>query len=185
MTFSPATATPSAAPSPTNRPLTIAVPETAAGWDAARGLLVDYFDWLAPLAGVESVPAVQPSARDELADLANAYGRIQHRFLLARQGGLAVGIVGLRPSETPGTAELVRFYSRPAARGAGVGTALVVAALNAGTELDFTRIVLDTAPSIMPEAVRLYERHGFVRSSEPHGLPIDDGVRLERELPAH
>lgn len=184
MTFSPTTVSPSTASS-ADRRLTIAAPDSAAAWDAARGLLVDYFDWLAPLAGVESVPAVQPTARDELADLAVAYGLQGHRFLLARQGGLAVGIVGLRPSETPGTAELVRFYSRPAARGAGVGGALVVAALNTAAELGFDRIVLDTAPSIMPAAVRLYERHGFVRSSEPHGLPIADGLRLEQDLPAH
>ncbi|MGI9598850.1 MAG: GNAT family N-acetyltransferase, partial [Acidimicrobiales bacterium] len=113
------------------------VPRSESQWAAGTGLLAAYFDWLAPLAGVESVPAVQPAARDELADLAGVYRRPRHRFLLGTQGRLPVGIVGLRPEAEPEVVELVRFYSRPAARGAGVGTAVLSAAVAAAVDLGF------------------------------------------------
>lgn len=155
----------------------VAPPHSGEQWAVATQLLADYFDWLAPLAGVESVPAVQPQARAELVDLASAFAPPGHRFLLATKDHLGVGIVGLKPGSVPETAELVRFYSRPAIRGAGVGTALLLAAIGEVRTLGYRQLVLDTAPSIMPEAVRLYERHGFAPTGEPHGLPIDDGAR--------
>lgn len=166
-------------------PVRVTTPSTPEQWAAGRRLLLDYFDWLAPAAKVESVPAVQPSARAELADLAGTYRRPGHRFLLGTQGQLAVGMVGLRPGDDPCSrreVELVRFFSRPAARGSGVGTALLTAAIAAARSMGYERVVLDTVPAFMATAVRLYERHGFTRSTDPHGLPVPDGARFALDL---
>lgn len=162
----------------------VAVPTSPAEWRMATGLLIDYFEWLAEAAGVGSVPAVQPKAARELADLAQFYQRPGHRLLLASQGGVGLGIVGLQATGEGATVELVRFYSRPIARGTGVGTALLTTAIEEAESMGFARIVLDTAIDIMPEAARLYRRHGFAVSTEAHELPIETGTRFERDLGA-
>ncbi len=151
-------------------------------WAAARRLLVDYFDWLAPLAGVESVPAVQPSAAAELDDLAAVYRQPSHRFLMAAQGGLPVGIVGIKPHRGLDVAELVRFYSRPAARGQGIGDRLLAAAVDAARDIGYRRVILDTAPSFMATAVHLYRKHGFTPAADEHQLPVSDAQRFELGL---
>ncbi|WP_432485315.1 GNAT family N-acetyltransferase [Kineococcus esterisolvens] len=83
-------------------------------------------------------------------------------FLVARdEHGLAVACGGLRPLG-PGTAELKRMYVRPALRGSGVATAVLRELERAAGRLGVTRLVLETGTA-QPEAVRFYEREGYVR----------------------
>ncbi|WP_432486891.1 GNAT family N-acetyltransferase [Kineococcus sp. SYSU DK018] len=84
-------------------------------------------------------------------------------FLVARdeEHGLAVACGGLRPL-APGTAELKRMYVRPALRGSGVATAVLRELERAAGRLGVTRLVLETGTA-QPEAVRFYEREGYVR----------------------
>lgn len=175
----------------------VRVPANDREWAAATGLMLDYFRWLAPMAGVESVVTAQPHAGSEVEDLAAVYRQPSHRFLLAVQGGLAVGIVGLKalesvegpePADPPdlryeaGVVELVRFYCRPAARGSGIGSMLLSEAVSAARAIGFRRVVLDTVPAIMPAAVRLYENYGFEATTDAHALPVTDGVRYRLDL---
>ncbi|MFC1417341.1 GNAT family N-acetyltransferase [Streptacidiphilus cavernicola] len=61
----------------------------------------------------------------------------------------------------------------PAARGRGVGEALVRACLDRAGELGLRRVVMSTQPS-MVYAYRIYERLGFVRTPERDWSPMPD-----------
>ena len=82
---------------------------------------------------------------------------------------LPVGHVLLRayparwlPEGSPPTVELKRMYVAPSHRGAGVAGALVRAAHAAARALGAGQVVLQTGDR-QPDAVRLYERHGYRR----------------------
>lgn len=68
---------------------------------------------------------------------------------------------------SPDEAELKRMYVADAARGMGVGRALLVALEDAARELGAKRLVLETGVR-QPEAIGLYESAGFERI-EPFG----------------
>jgi GNAT superfamily N-acetyltransferase len=69
-------------------------------------------------------------------------------------------------------AHLVSMWVRPAARGLGVGEALVEAAASWAHTRDFTSLILWVTESNGP-ARRLYERCGFVPTGERQPLPSD------------
>lgn len=73
--------------------------------------------------------------------------------------GVPVACVAVRPIG-PGTAEIKRMYVRPAARGRGLGGAVLAMAEEAARALGASRIRLDTAAPLT-EALRLYRRHGY------------------------
>lgn len=75
------------------------------------------------------------------------------------------GCVALRRVDDD-TCELKRLYVRPAARGTGLGRALVEAALARARELGYRRVLLDTTPG-MEAAHELYRRLGF-RETDPY-----------------
>ena len=84
-------------------------------------------------------------------------------------------------AEPPEIAELKRLYVRPSARGAGLGAALTSEALKLAREAGFTRIRLDTLPT-MAGAQAIYRRLGF-REIAPYGVhPIPGTVFMECEL---
>jgi ribosomal protein S18 acetylase RimI-like enzyme len=60
-----------------------------------------------------------------------------------------------------------RLYLRPQARGAGLGRSLAAAAVAHARERGFSRVVLDTMPEKMHEAVALYRSMGF-RDAAPY-----------------
>jgi putative acetyltransferase len=59
-----------------------------------------------------------------------------------------------------GSIELKRMYTRAAARGHGVGKAMVSHLIGISRDLGRIRIVLETGPA-QPEAIRVYEHAGF------------------------
>jgi len=82
-------------------------------------------------------------------------------FLVALSGQSPVGCAGLRLlAEQVG--ELKRVYVRPAARGNGLGAALIAALEAHARARSVTRLRLDTRHEL-DEALRLYERHGYQR----------------------
>jgi GNAT superfamily N-acetyltransferase len=71
-----------------------------------------------------------------------------------------VGHVALR--RTGADLELKRMYVAPRYRGVGVGKALLDAAEAAASRLGGRRVILQTGDR-QPDAIRLYERAGYVR----------------------
>ncbi len=92
-------------------------------------------------------------------------------FLLGLADEQPVACGGLRTLE-PGVGELKKVYVAPAARGAGVGRALVRALVDSARGLGLPRLVLQTGTG-QPEAVRLYEREGW-QPIAPYGEYRDD-----------
>lgn len=85
-------------------------------------------------------------------------------FVVARDAGSgeALGCGGLRPL-APGVAELKRMYVVAAARGRGVGRAVLVALEEAALARGWTTLRLETGHrERMPEAVGLYTGAGYV-----------------------
>ena len=112
----------------------------------------------------------------ELATLPGAYAPPRGTLLLVP----GEGCVAVRPLDAE-TAEMKRLYLRPQARGKGLGRALALGAVAHARELGFARIVLDTLPEQMAEAVALYRSMGF-REGAPY-LPEATPGALCLELP--
>ena len=132
----------------------------------------DYDDWPAFSAGIA-----------RMADLA-ADGDL---FVAERAGRIAGAVVHVGPGRPrsaiyPDDWSVIRMLVvDPAARGAGIGSALVAATLAQARRAGAPAIGLHTSP-IMATALRLYESVGFVRE---HDLPPIRGVPYARyALPA-
>jgi putative acetyltransferase len=93
---------------------------------------------------------------EELAGLPGAYAPPLGALLLAP----AKGCVAVRALDV-GTAEMKRLYVRAEARGTGLGRMLAAAAVAHARERGFARLVLDTIPGRMEEAIALYRSMGF------------------------
>jgi len=118
----------------------------------------------------------------ELDGLAEMYGGPAGRLLLARVDGQLVGCVGVRQLKRDATAcEMKRLYVRDTARGLGIGRRLAVASIDAGRELGYSRMVLDTLGG-MTAARALYEELGFHDTPPYYANPNDDVKYLERIL---
>ena len=97
---------------------------------------------------------------DELSSLPGNYVPPRGGLFLAIVEGEPAGCVALRPLGTAGVAELKRLYVRSQARGHGLGRSLTERAIRRAIEAGFSRIRLDTLPT-MVDAQRLYRQLGF------------------------
>jgi GNAT superfamily N-acetyltransferase len=117
----------------------------------------------------------------ELVEIERDYGPPSSVALLAELGGTAVGCAGIRPFEAPAVAELKRMYLQPAARGAGLGRALALAALERAAGLGYDVVRLDTVAE-MEVAAALYRSIGFVEIEPYRHNPIPSARFYEKVL---
>lgn len=96
----------------------------------------------------------------ELASLPGKYAPPAGALLLARLDGVAVGCVALRDLGA-GACEMKRLYLAPAARGHGIGAALVERAIAAARAAGYAVMRLDTVPGEHDAAIGLYRKRGF------------------------
>ena len=150
-------------------------PRTA---DATR-LLAEAFDELARRYADYS----QTDAAQFPVEQAEQVGAV---FLVARfaDSAAAVGCVVLRPLPdfAERTAEMKRMFVVAEARGRGVGSALMAAVEREAHTLVYTRLRLETGVR-QPEAIALYEKHGFVRIACWGAYAVDpDSVCYEKVM---
>jgi ribosomal protein S18 acetylase RimI-like enzyme len=96
--------------------------------------------------------------------------------LIALLDGSPVGMASGVPAPD-GVVEVISVWVSPAARGHGVGDALIAAILEWARERSAATVKLAVAAG-NAAAVRLYERHGFAVTDEPGDL-MNDGVTRE------
>jgi putative acetyltransferase len=100
------------------------------------------------------------------------------RFFVARRGGAALGCMALVRT-APDKGELKRCFVTDAARGQGVGFALLQAAEAAARQQGMRAIQLETG-NLNHAALRLYRGNGF-HERGPFGDYPDDGVSVYME----
>ena len=99
-----------------------------------------------------------PGAEPSHAAAADFVGPVGRFLVGLTDDGTPVACGGLREAE--GCAELKKVYVAPAARGTGLGRALVRALADHARAQGLARLVLQTGLE-QPEAVRLYESEGW------------------------
>jgi putative acetyltransferase len=117
----------------------------------------------------------------ELAGLPGYYSPPKGRLLIAYLDVEAAGCVALHEFE-PGVAEMKRLYVRPAFRGKRVGLALANAIIQAAREIGYERMRLDTVPSEMADAVKMYQRLGFQEIAPYRVNPQPGTLYMELDL---
>ena len=154
-------------------PIRLTQPQSEEDWQQARQLIEEY------AASLNLDLSFQNFAH-ELEHLASEYVPPTGAFLLAEEQGAHVGCVGLRQfSDRVG--EVKRLYVSPAARGRGVGRLLAEGVVAAARQLGYTRLLLDTLPS-MKEAQSMYVSMGF-RPTVPYRFnPVPGTAFLELAL---
>lgn len=135
--------------------------------DEIRALLRDYQRALGVDLGFQGFDA-------ELAGLPGDYDPARGGALLCVESTRApfrlAGCVALRRLDAE-TCELKRLYVRPEARGSGLGSRLLDAALERARTLGYARVCLDTLPS-MTAAQQLYRATGFVEIAPYRPNPV-------------
>lgn len=119
----------------------------------------------------------------ELDGLPGRYAPPRGRLLLAfddADDGGPIGCVALRELDQE-TCEMKRLYVRPEMRGKRLGRLLAESIIAEARAIGYRRMLLDTLPERMSEAVRMYRAMGF-QSVEPYYHNPTDGV-LYMELP--
>jgi len=91
-------------------------------------------------------------------------------YYVAERKGVILGGAGLYPSPgLPGdTAELVKMYLVPEARGIGLGKLLIEKVLNFARENNYKKIYIETMPELT-QAMKVYEKFGFKYLDGPMG----------------
>ena len=117
----------------------------------------------------------------ELAALPGDYGPPAGRLLLAFDAADVAGCVALRKIGE-GTCEMKRLFLRPAFRGKGLGRKLAEAIIKAAREIGYQRILLDTLPHRMDDAIALYRSLGFKEIDPYYQNPVPGAKFMELEL---
>ena len=121
------------------------------------------------------------SFEKELAELPGDYGSPGGALLLALSDGQPAGCVALHRLEE-GICEMKRLYVRPQFRGSGVGSQLVRQLIESATAMGYHRMRLDTVAEEMRDALRMYQRLGFVEIPPYRDNPMPSALYLELDL---
>lgn len=116
----------------------------------------------------------------ELESLPGVYGPPGGELLLAKRGDHVLGCIAVKQL-APGVAEIKRLFVRPKERKAGLGKALIEAALLTAKELGYAEVKLDTLPE-MTAAIDLYKSFGFAPIPPYGSHPYPGLVTLGKTL---
>jgi len=151
----------------------LAQPKSEEDWRQARRLIEEY-------AASLNVDLAFQNFAHELEHLTSEYAPVTGAFLLAKERGVYLGCVGVRQF-SDGIGEIKRLYVIPAARGRGVGRLLAKRIVAAAKRLGYTRLLLDTLPS-MKQAQSLYVSLGFKSTAAYRFNPVPGTAFLKLDL---
>jgi putative acetyltransferase len=117
----------------------------------------------------------------ELARLPGDYAPPDGRLLVAEYRGQLAGCVALHKLQSD-ICEMKRLYLRPQFRGRGLGRVLAEAVIVAARTIGYRKMRLDTVEPVMPNAVAMYRRLGFVEMEPYRANPIAGALYMELEL---
>jgi ribosomal protein S18 acetylase RimI-like enzyme len=117
---------------------------------------------------------------EELAGLPGGYAPPEGCLLLASYRDQVAGCVALRRIDRD-ICEMKRLFVRPSFRHLGIGKSLAQTVIQEAKKKGYTRMRLDTVPS-MKEAQALYGSLGFEPISSYCHNPIPGALFLERKL---
>jgi len=117
----------------------------------------------------------------ELAGLPGDYAPPHGRLLIAEYRGQLAGCIALHKLES-GICEMKRLYLRPQFRGKGLGRVLAETVIAEARAIGYRRMRLDTVEPVMPNAVAMYRRLGFVEIEPYRANPIDGALYMELGL---
>ena len=157
-----------------NPRLTLRQAESPAQITQARELFLEYADSL-------GFSLCFQSFDQELARLPGDYAPPDGRLLIAEYRGQLAGCVALHKLE-PEICEMKRLYLRPQLRGRGVGRALAEAVIAEARLIGYRKMRLDTVEPVMPNAVAMYRRLGFVEIDPYRANPIAGALYMELGL---
>jgi ribosomal protein S18 acetylase RimI-like enzyme len=139
-----------------------------------RRLFRAYADWL-------NVDLCFQGFDEELAGLPGKYAAPHGRLLLAKVNGEIAGCVAVRPLED-NICEMKRLWVEPRFLGYGLGRKLAEAIVNAGRELGYKTMRLDTMPDRLKAAGHIYDALGFKEIPDYYHNPLDGVVMFELRL---
>jgi putative acetyltransferase len=135
------------------------------------------------LAWLESYGLLEPADEKQLYDPDTHVFALGGEIFMARVGDVVVGCCAAIPRED-GAIEVAKLAVDSAAKGRGIGRALVYAALRFGHARHYTRAIL-TSNARLKTAIRLYESIGFRHAPVPADVPYASvDVYMEFDLAA-
>ena len=113
---------------------------------------------------------------DHLFELFKAPGSV---YYVAEKNGIILGGCGIFPTEAlpEKTCELVKLYLDKAARGTGLGKALLLKAMDWAKNNGYEQVYLESMPELS-KAVSIYEKVGFEKLNHALGNSGHDGCDI-------
>jgi putative acetyltransferase len=117
----------------------------------------------------------------ELAGLPGAYAAPDGRLLLAHYNDELAGCVALRKLGDH-ACEMKRLFVRDKFRGKGIGRSLIETIMRNAKEIGYERMLLDTLPPRMNDAIALYRSIGFKEIAPYYDNPVAGAIFMELSL---
>lgn len=131
-------------------------------------------------AWIEQYFQVEDADREVFRDPESAILEPGGEIFFVVENGEVLGTCAIIPHQ-PGVYEIAKMAVSPAARGRGYGDLLMEATVDFARGAGATKVVI-VSNTVLTTAIRLYEKHGFLRVPLEHERFARANIRLEREL---